>query len=475
MGSQNFGIVGLGVMGRNLALNLAEKGFTVAAFDPWPEARASLTEQLSHESNPDLANRIQLTTSEADLVAALSAPRFILFMIKAGDPVDALIETFAPLLDADDSLIDGGNSHYQDTIRREKDLNEKGINFFGLGISGGEYGARNGPAMMAGGNKAAYERARPMLEAISAKFDNEPCCALVGSDGAGHFVKMVHNGIEYGIMQVISEAYMIMRDVYELQASEIGKIFDTWNEGELQSYLIEISGKVLSKTDQETGKPMVDIIVDKAGQKGTGRWSSEAALALGIPTSTITEAVFARAMASLRDERLSAETLLAGPEVARQEVSDEKIDELRQAVLASTIIAYAQGLALIHAAAQEFDWQIDMTIVASIWRNGCVIRASLLNDMSKAYKADPDLQNLICAPAFAQSLKECQKGWRSSLQVAIGHGIPAPALSSALAYYDGYRTAHGSANMIQAQRDFFGAHTYERLDRDGIYHTDWET
>lgn len=475
MGNQNIGIVGLGVMGRNLALNLAEKGFTVAAFDPWPEARASLTDQLTRENNPDLASRILLTTSEADLVAALSAPRFILFMIKAGDPVDALIEKFTPLLETDDSLIDGGNSHYQDTVRREKHLNEKGMNFFGLGISGGEYGARNGPAMMAGGNKAAYECARPMLEAISAKFDDEPCCALVGSDGAGHFVKMVHNGIEYGIMQVISEAYMIMRDVYGLQASRIGEIFDKWNEGELQSYLIEISGKVLKKGDDETGKPLVDIITDKAGQKGTGRWSSEAALALGIPTSTITEAVFARAMASLRDERLSAESLLAGPDNMKCEVSDEHIEDLRQAVLASTIIAYAQGLALIHAAAKEFHWQIDMTIVASIWRNGCVIRAALLNDMSKAYKVNPDLQNLVCAPAFAKNLKDCQKGWRASMQVAIGHGIPVPALSSALAYYDGYRTARGSSNMIQAQRDFFGAHTYERLDRDGIYHTDWET
>lgn len=474
MSNQNIGIVGLGVMGRNLALNLAEKGFTVAAFDPWPEARASLTEQLSRETDPELSGRITLVTSEVDLVASLAKPRFILFMIKAGDPVDALIDRFVPLLNADDSLIDGGNSHYQDTIRREKFLNNKSINFFGLGISGGEFGARNGPAMMAGGNRSAYERARPMLEAISAKFEAEPCCALVGSDGAGHFVKMVHNGIEYGIMQVISEAYMVMRDVFGLEAGQIGKIFEGWNGGELQSYLIEISGKVLAKDDEETGKPQIDVIVDKAGQKGTGRWSSEAALALGIPTSTITESVFARAMASLRDERIAAEPLLSGPQRARTEATADQIENLRQAVLASTIIAYAQGLALIHAAAREFSWDIDMTVVASIWRNGCVIRAALLDDMSKAYKSDPNLQNMMCAPVFAQNLKACQEGWRSSLQLAIRHGIPAPALSSALAYYDGYRTARGSANMIQAQRDFFGAHTYERLDREGIYHTEWE-
>ena len=474
MGSQHIGIVGLGVMGRNLALNLAEKGYKVAAFDPWPEARASLTAQLQSEADQALSGNIAMAETEQDLIAIrCKTPRFILFMVKAGDPVDALIDKLLPLLSENDSLIDGGNSHYQDTIRREKALNARGINFFGLGISGGEEGARNGPAMMAGGDRDAYERARPMLEAIAAKYHDEPCCALVGADGAGHFVKMVHNGIEYGIMQIIAEAYMIMRDVHGMDAAQIGKVFEAWDETDLQSYLIEISGKVLARTDDLADGYLVDAILDKAGQKGTGRWSSEAALAFGIPTLTITEAVFARAMASLKDERVKAAEILTGPNRDPMPMTETALEALRAAVLASTIIAYAQGLALIRAAAKEQGWVVDMPQVAKIWRSGCVIRSVLLRDIASAYSADPDLQNLVCAPEIAEKLSACQTGWRDSLGLAIRHGIPVPGLMSALAYFDGYRTARGSANMLQAQRDFFGAHTYERLDQSGVFHTEW--
>ena len=473
MSNRDIGIVGLGVMGRNLALNFAEKGYSVAAFDPWPEARESLTSQLAQENNPELAARILLVDSEADLIQVLSKPRFILFMVKAGGPVDDLIETFLPLLDEDDSLIDGGNSHYKDTIRREERLEKEGFNFFGLGISGGEYGARNGPAMMAGGSKKAYDRAAPMLEAVSAKFGTEPCCALVGSDGAGHFVKMVHNGIEYAIMQIIAEAYMMMRDVYGMDATSIGQVFKSWDEGDLKSYLIEISGNVLLRKDDLADGALVDAILDKAGQKGTGRWSSEAALEFGVPTLSITESVFARAMASLKEERVAASRILVGPEREDAPAGDDAIEALRQAVLASTIISYAQGLALIQAAANELGWEIDMPVVASIWREGCVIRSTLLDQISTAFGANPGLANLMCAEAIAQKLDLCQVGWRASIQIAIGAGIPIPGLSSALSYYDGYRTARGSANMIQGQRDFFGAHTYERLDREGIFHTEW--
>ncbi|WP_373237861.1 NADP-dependent phosphogluconate dehydrogenase [Cohaesibacter celericrescens] len=473
MGRHNIGIVGLGVMGRNLALNFADKGFEVAVFDPWEKARESFAEQLANEVNTDLTKQVTLVDSKRSLVDELASPRFILFMVKAGEPVDAMIQSFIPLLKRGDSLIDGGNSHFQETIIRERLLNEKGMHFFGIGISGGEEGARNGPSMMAGGNKDAYERARPMLDAIAAKYEDAPCCALVGSDGAGHFVKTVHNGIEYAIMQILSEAYMIMRDVYHLDAQWCGRVFDEWNETDLQSYLIEISAKVLQKKDDLGSGALIDMIMDNAGQKGTGRWSSEAALHYGVPAITIAESVFARSMAAMKDERVFASAKLEGPRCNAAVAAGSSIGSLRNAVVAAVIVAYAQGLGLITAASKEQKWDIDITEVAKIWRNGCVIRASMLDDIAKAYLETPDLANLMCAPVFAQKLADCQKDWRSCLHLAIKQGVPIPALSSAVAYYDGYRSARLSANLLQGQRDFFGAHTYERIDREGLFHTQW--
>lgn len=467
-GDGRMGLVGLGVMGRNLALNMADKGFEVAAYDPWAEARAGFAAAAG------AVERIQLADTPGDLAASLAPPRSILIMVKAGAPVDAAIDSLLPHLAPGDSLIDGGNSHYRDTIRREAALKDRGIHFIGLGVSGGEEGARHGPSLMAGGDAEAYGRARPVLEAIAARFDGRPCCALVGGDGAGHFVKMIHNGIEYAVMQLIAEAYAMLRDAGGLSHGEMAAVFRGWNETELASYLVEITAAILDRKDELTGEPLVEMILDKAGQKGTGRWSSEAALELGVPTPTVTEAVFARALAALKDERVAAAGVIAGP-APQPAVADREalVEDLRNALLGGTIAAYAQGLAAIGAASAERGWNIDLAGVAAIWRAGCVIRAGLLDGVMRAFRDEGAPGNLLCAPAFAEMLATAQGGWRRALCTAIERGIPVPGLSSALAYFDGYRSPRLPANMIQAQRDCFGAHTYERTDREGSFHTQW--
>lgn len=467
---KTMGVVGLGVMGSNLALNMSEKGFDVAVYDPWDEARLRFSSSLSS----DEAQRLKIADSSEDLVSALPEPRTILIMVKAGEPVDAVIAELVPLLEPGDTLIDGGNSYYQETINRESMLNAKGLYFIGLGISGGEEGARHGPSLMAGGTETAYANSRDILEAIAAKFDDEPCCALIGGDGAGHFVKMIHNGIEYGIMQVIAEAYVLLRDLCGKNHADMAEIFRTWNKTELSSYLVEITADILSRKDEFTDGPLVEMILDKAGQKGTGRWSSEAALELGIPTPTITEAVFARALASLKEERVEASAVMSGPDQAPKTwEGEDPVESIRQALLGAVVATYAQGLAVIKAGGQERGWAVDLSVIAGIWRDGCVIRSGLLDVIARSYKDRKSPRNLMCAPHFASLLAANQAGWRRTICEAVAQGVPVPGLSSALSYYDGYRSERLSANMIQAQRDYFGAHTYERFDRPGTFHTKW--
>jgi len=466
----DIGVVGLGVMGRNLALNMADKGFSIGVYDTWTTAGATFAAGLSDAE----ARCITSAHTPAELVTRLAQPRTILVMVKAGDPVDDVIESLVPHLAPRDTLIDGGNSHYHDTIRRETALRAQGFHFIGLGISGGEEGARHGPSMMAGGAENAYANSRAILEAISAKFNGEPCCALVGGDGAGHFVKMVHNGIEYGIMQVIAEVYVILRDLCVMNHADMAAVFDAWNATKLPSYLVEITAQILAKKDDLSDTPLVEMILDKAGQKGTGRWSSEAALEFGVPTPSITEAVFARALASMKDQRITAAAVIEGPQPVHDAWADsDPVDCLGQALLGAVVAIYAQGFALIEAAGQERAWPMDLATVATIWREGCVIRAALLDDMARAYRSKSRPENLLADPGFAQLLADNQAGWRRAVAAAALNGIPAPGLSSALAYFDGYRSARSSANMIQAQRDFFGAHTYERTDRPGFFHTQW--
>jgi 6-phosphogluconate dehydrogenase len=470
---ESMGVVGLGVMGRNLALNMADHGFTVAAYDPWPDARTLFAASLNGSGG-----HVSLTETPAALVAALPRPRTILIMVKAGAPVDAVIADLVPLLEAGDTLIDGGNSQYRDTMRREEALRTRGLHFIGLGVSGGEEGARHGPSMMAGGAADAYTECRDVLEAIAADYDGAPCCARVGADGAGHFVKMIHNGIEYGIMQMIAEAFVLLRDVGRLDHATMAAVFRRWNETDLASYLIEITATILDRRDDLADGPLVEAILDTAGQKGTGRWSTEAALELGVPTPTITEAVFARALASLKDERVATAAALAAPvapaDAPAWDPEGPEVEAVRQALLGAVISTFAQGLAVIRAGAREHGWDTDLAAVAGIWRAGCVIRAALLDDIASAFRAPEAPGNLLQAPAFARRLMDVQDGWRRTVALGVMRGVPMPGLSSALAYVDGARTARSSANLIQAQRDFFGAHTYERIDRPGTFHTDWE-
>ena len=468
---ESMGILGLGVMGRNLAFNLVDKGFTVAAYDPWEEARSRFATAQVEEGFAG----ITLADNPAAFIAALPAPRTILMMVKAGEPVDAAIEQLLPLLYSGDTLIDGGNSHYPDTMRREAALREKGFYFIGLGVSGGEEGARHGPSLMAGGDPGAYGRVRGMLEAMAAPYDGKPCCALLGGNGAGHFVKMVHNGIEYGIMQLIAECYGLLRELGGLDHDEMARVFGSWNRGELASYLVEITADILNKQDEFSDAPLVEMILDSAGQKGTGRWTSETALALGIPLPTITESVFARALAAQKAERVAAAEVIPGPEQKQScENVSQLVDEVRDALLGASVATYAQGLAVIEAASREHGWAVDLATVAAVWRAGCIIRSSLLDDIMQAYQSDAALNNLMCAKRFVDILSRTQHGWRNTVSRAVKHGVPVPALASALAYLDGYRSARLPANLIQAQRDYFGAHTYERTDRPGVFHTKWQ-
>ncbi|MED3563237.1 NADP-dependent phosphogluconate dehydrogenase [Bacillus xiapuensis] len=467
MKTQQIGVVGVGVMGRSLALNFESKGFSVSIYDLSAE---KINEILEHNPEKHLFG----TTDIKEFIQSLELPRKILLMVNAGVITDKAIESLLPHLDKGDILIDGGNSFYQDTIRRNSDLAEKGILFIGAGVSGGEEGALKGPAIMPSGQKEAYDAVAPLLTAISAKVNGEPCCTYIGPDGAGHYVKMVHNGIEYSDMQLICESYHIMKELLGLSAEELHEVFKEWNEGELDSYLIEITADIFSKKDSETGKPLVDVILDTAGQKGTGKWTSQSALDLGVPLSIITESVFSRFLSALKQERVKASKILRGP--AKFEYTGDKkqfIELIRKSLYLSKIVSYAQGFAQYKVASDEYGWDLKPGEIAMIFRGGCIIRAAFLQNIKVAYDRNPNLENLLLDSYFQSIIDEYQDAAREVVSVAIKAGIPVPGLSSALAYYDSYRSEVLPANLLQAQRDYFGAHTYQRVDKEGIFHTEW--
>ncbi len=466
----DIGLIGLAVMGENLILNMESKGFTVAAFN---RTTSKVTDFVEGRAK---GKRIIGAMDAESFVASLKKPRKVMVMVKAGAPVDQTIAHVLPYLEPGDVVIDGGNSHYRDSERRTRELTDQGILFVGTGVSGGEEGALHGPSIMPGGNPDAWPIIKPIFQAIAAKVaDGTPCCDWVGPGGAGHFVKMVHNGIEYADMQMIAEAYSLLRGALGLTPAEIGAVFEEWNKGELNSYLIEITADILQKTDDHTGAPMVDVILDAAGQKGTGKWTSETALDVGSPTATITEAVFARAMSALKSERVEAAKLLQGPDAQGVEDREAFTEQVRRALYASKIGAYAQGFQLMNMAARDFGWTLNFGSIALMWREGCIIRAQFLDRIKEAYDAQPDLANLLLAPYFTQAVQGAQGAWRQAIAAAVLGGTWVPAFSSALAFYDGYRSATLPANLIQAQRDYFGAHTFERTDqpRGQFFHTNW--
>jgi len=462
------GVSGLATMGRNIARNLARHGHVVAVHNRTTQKTHDLVENFSDEGTFIGAD------SPRDFVDALERPRRIVLMVPAGPATDAVIDEFTPLLDEGDVVIDAGNAHFMDTRRREKALSDKGLNFVGMGVSGGEEGALNGPSIMPGGPKEAYDSLGPLLEDISAKVNGEPCCTHIGADGAGHFVKMVHNGIEYADMQLIAEAYDLLRKGLGVEPAAIAETIRSWNRGRLDSYLIEITAQVLAHVDTDSGKPFVDVVADEAEQKGTGRWTVQGALELGVPVTGIAEAVFARSLSGHRDLRDAAADL---PGVSGAQLdgagAEGFAEDIEQALYASKIVAYAQGFNQIQAGAQEYDWSIDLGAVASIWRGGCIIRARFLDELKDAYGRDPQLTTLLTDPAFVEALGGAQDSWRRVVATAAQLGIPTPGFSSALAYYDGLRADRLPAALIQGQRDFFGAHTYRRVDRDGVYHIEW--
>ncbi|MFI9389720.1 NADP-dependent phosphogluconate dehydrogenase [Streptomyces bauhiniae] len=463
------GVTGLAVMGRNLARNFARNGYTVAVHNRTASKTRELVEEFGGEGE-----FVQAETAK-EFVEALERPRRLVIMVKAGEPTDAVIQEFAPLLEPGDMIIDGGNAHFADTRRRERELREQGIHFVGTGISGGEEGALHGPSIMPGGSVESYDSLGPMLEKISAKADDgAPCVTHVGPDGAGHFVKMVHNGIEYADMQLIGEAYQLLRDVAGYSPAEIADIFRTWNQGRLDSYLIEITAEVLSHVDAETGKPFVDVVVDQAEQKGTGRWTVQIALDLGVPVSAIAEAVFARSVSGHAELR-AASRHLAGPSARTlgKEEAAAFADQVEQALYASKIVSYTQGFHQIAAGSEEYDWDIDLGKVAAIWRGGCIIRAAFLDRITQAYEAQPDLPSLLADEGFADEIAAAQDDWRDVIATAVTQGVPTPAFAATLAYYDSLRAPRLPAALTQGQRDYFGAHTYHRTDRDGTFHTLW--
>ncbi|WP_288818280.1 NADP-dependent phosphogluconate dehydrogenase [uncultured Corynebacterium sp.] len=461
------GVVGLAVMGSNIARNFAHKGHTVAVYNRSPEKTRTLIAEHGDEGSFIPSETIE------EFVASLERPRRALIMVQAGAATDAVIDQLADVMEPGDIIIDGGNSLYTDTIRREKAIRARGLHYVGTGISGGEEGALTGPSIMPGGTKESYESLGPLLESISAHVDGVPCCTHISSDGAGHFVKMVHNGIEYADMQVIGEAYHLLREAAGLTPAEIADIFREWNEGDLDSYLVEITAEVLSQVDEKTGKPLVDVIVDAAGQKGTGRWTVKAALDLGIPVTGIGEAVFARALSSSLAQREAARNLPSGSLAKAPEDRDAFVERVRKALYASKIIAYSQGFDEINAGAKEHDWEIDRGALATIWRGGCIIRAQFLNRIKEAYDRDPELPALVLDEYFRDQVTECLDAWRDVVVTAAQMGIPAPVFSSSLAYYDGLRAERLPAALVQGQRDYFGAHTYRRVDREGAFHTLW--
>ncbi|MBS7578222.1 MULTISPECIES: NADP-dependent phosphogluconate dehydrogenase [unclassified Enterococcus] len=470
MKQANFGVVGMAVMGKNLALNIESRGYEVAIYN----RTASKTEAVISE-HPD-KNFIPSYTIE-DFVSSIEKPRRIMLMVQAGKGTDATIQALLPHLDKGDILIDGGNTYFEDTIRRNKMLDESGINFIGTGVSGGEEGALKGPSIMPGGQKEAYDLVAPILEEISAKAqeDGAPCVAYIGPSGAGHYVKMVHNGIEYGDMQLIAESYDLLKNILGLSVDELAKVFDEWNQGELDSYLIDITADILTRKDDEgTGEAIVDVIKDAAGNKGTGKWTSQSALDLGVPLPLITESVFARFISAYKDERVIASKVLPKPEVAAFDGNrEELIEKIRQALYFSKIMSYAQGFAQLRTASKEYDWHLPFAEIAKIWRAGCIIRARFLQKITDAYEKDADLANLLLDDYFIEITKKYQQAVREVVALAVQNGIPVPTFSSAIAYFDSYRSEKLPANLIQAQRDYFGAHTYQRLDKEGTYHYSW--
>jgi 6-phosphogluconate dehydrogenase len=464
------GMIGLGVMGQNLVLNIERNGYPIAVFNRDPKAVDSFVASAD-------GKQIIGTHSPEEFVKSLERPRKIVLLVKAGDPVDWTINLIKPFLDKGDIIIDGGNSHFMDTERREKTLKAEGLNMVGSGVSGGEKGALWGPSLMPGGDRNAYEQIRPIWEAIAAKVDDGPCVTYIGPGGSGHFVKMVHNGIEYGDMQLIAEAYDLMRNVLGLSVNEMADIFDQWNRGDLESYLIEITAKILRVKDEETGKPLVDLVKDKAGQKGTGKWTSELALDLGIPIPTIDAAITARTISARKEERVDASKQIAGPRAGRYSGDKQQmIGAIHDALYASKICSYAQGMNLIREGSLNFKWNINLGEVARIWKGGCIIRARFLGRIKDAYQRRADLPNLLLDSEFKAWVEEAQPNWRLAVKEAMERGVPVMAMASSLNYFDLYRTDNLPLNLTQAQRDFFGSHTYERVDKpaQGFIHTEWE-
>ena len=464
----DFGLVGLAVMGENLVLNIESRGFTVAVYN-------RTVEKVDHFIHGRAqGKKIIGAHSIAELVASLKTPRKVMLMVKAGKPVDDFIELIIPHLEAGDIIIDGGNSHFPDSIRRTKYLEAKGFLFIGTGVSGGEEGALRGPSIMPGGSPAAWPHVKPIFQSIAAKVDGTPCCDWVGSDGAGHFVKMVHNGIEYGDMQLICEAYQIMHELLRMSADEIHEVFKKWNTGDLNSYLIEITRDILAYKDTD-GKPLVDKILDTAGQKGTGKWTSVTSLDLGIPLTLISEAVFARCLSTMKDDRVAASKVLSGPKTKFSGDKQQFLSDLEKALYASKIVSYAQGFTLMKAAAEEFKWKLNYGGIALLWRGGCIIRSVFLGKIKEAFDKNPSLANLLLDHFFQEKIESSQDAWRRVIATAVLNGVWVPAFSTALNYFDGYRNSRLPANLLQAQRDYFGAHQYERVDkpRGEFFHTNW--
>ncbi|MCK1986232.1 MULTISPECIES: decarboxylating NADP(+)-dependent phosphogluconate dehydrogenase [Peribacillus] len=462
------GVIGLGVMGSNIALNMASKGEQVAVYNYTRDLTDQLVAELDGQS-------IHPYYEIQDFVQSLETPRKIFLMVTAGKAIDSVITSLLPHLESGDIIMDGGNSHYEDTERRYDELKSKGFSYVGIGISGGEVGALKGPSIMPGGDKEAYEKVAPILTKIAAKVNDDPCCTYIGPKGSGHFVKMVHNGIEYADMQLIAEAYTFLREKLHLEVNEIADIFETWNQGELKSYLIEITAEILRKKDEVTGLPLIDVILDKAGQKGTGKWTSMQAIDNGIPASIITESLFARYISALKEERVHAENILTGPENVQQQLDkNEWIDYIRQALYMGKVCAYAQGFTQYKMSSELNGWDLPLKDIALIFRGGCIIRAEFLNVISEAYQEQPHLANLLISPYFAEKVAKYQVGLRKVVCEGINSGISFPCLGSSLTYYDSYRTGISNANLLQAQRDYFGAHTYERRDLAGVFHTNWQ-
>jgi 6-phosphogluconate dehydrogenase len=464
----DIGLIGLGVMGENLTLNMESKGFSVAVFNRTTEVTEKFAAGRAKGKN------IQPTRTIEEFVGALKKPRIAMMMVKAGPPVDAVINELVPLLEKGDIIIDGGNSLFTDTQRRRKELESKGIHFVGMGVSGGEEGALKGPSLMPGGSRESWEIIAPIFRKIAAQVDGEPCCRYMGPDGAGHYVKMVHNGIEYGDIQLICEAYAILRDVLGMDAAQLADTFAEWNKGELESYLIEITSVIFRKIDPDTGDPLVDMILDKAGQKGTGIWTLQAAIRQYVVISTINAAVEARVISSRKEDRVAASKILPHPRARTFKGNRARlVDSVCDALYASKIVSYAQGMELLRSGSTTYDWNLNLSDIATIWRGGCIIRARFLNRIVEVYKRDAALHNLLLDRYFTRAIRKAQPKWRLVLSTAIKHGVAAPAFSASLAYFDSYRSGRLPANLLQAQRDLFGAHTYERVDKPGVFHTEW--